>query len=134
MALAPHNGKKTVSITRILAKLRLCCNVSKSFFDPNRAKRVNRRMKKLLILAVFLPLAAPWLVSAQQARAVTAAVPFLSMAAHARASGMGDMGVATSFDAYAQHWSPADDAFATHRSGMGIRYTPYLETIVDDVS
>ena len=134
MALGPHNGKKTVSITRILAKLRLCCNVSKSFLDPNRAKRVNRRMKKLLILAVFLPLASPFQVSAQQERAITTAVPFLTIAADARASGMGDMGVATSFDAYSQQWNPAKYAFATQKSGMGISYTPYLETIVNDVS
>jgi len=91
-------------------------------------------MKKLLILAVFLPLASPFQVSAQQERAITTAVPFLTIAADARASGMGDMGVATSFDAYSQQWNPAKYAFATQKSGMGISYTPYLETIVNDVS
>ena len=68
-------------------------------------------MKKLLVLVVLLAVA-PW-VSAQQERAITTAVPFLTIAADARASGMGDMGVATSFDAYSQQWNPAKYAFAT---------------------
>lgn len=91
-------------------------------------------MKKLLILAVLLPLAFPTQISAQQERAITTAVPFLTIAADARASGMGDMGVATSFDAHSQQWNPAKYAFATQKSGVGISYTPYLETIVNDVS
>jgi hypothetical protein len=73
-------------------------------------------------------------MSAQQERAITTAVPFLTIAADARASGMGDMGVATSFDAYSQQWNPAKYAFANKKSGVGISYTPYLETIVNDVS
>src|SRR5690606_13374996 len=111
-----------------------CCNVSKTYLEPNRAKGVNQRMKKLLIMAVFLPVVLPLGVNAQQERAITTAVPFLTIAADARASGMGDMGVATSFDAYSQQWNPAKYAFATQRSGLGISYTPYLETIVNDVS
>src|SRR5690606_10352870 len=83
-----------------------------------------------VLLAVFMPDSA----RAQQERAITNAVPFLTIAADARASGMGDMGVATSFDAYSQQWNPAKYAFATQKSGVGISYTPYLETIVNDVS
>ncbi|MBO0343441.1 type IX secretion system outer membrane channel protein PorV [Flagellimonas profundi] len=89
-------------------------------------------MRKLLLCVVLLAIA-PWM-SAQQERAITTAVPFLTIAADARASGMGDMGVATSFDAYSQQWNPAKYAFATQKSGIGISYTPYLETIVNDVS
>jgi len=89
-------------------------------------------MKKLLALVAMLAIA-PWM-SAQQERAITTAVPFLTIAADARASGMGDMGVATSFDAYSQQWNPAKYAFADQKSGVGISYTPYLETIVNDVS
>ncbi|MEC7772309.1 MAG: type IX secretion system outer membrane channel protein PorV [Bacteroidota bacterium] len=89
-------------------------------------------MRKLLLFVVLLAIA-PWM-SAQQERAITTAVPFLTIAADARASGMGDMGVATSFDAYSQQWNPAKYAFATQKSGVGISYTPYLETIVNDVS
>ena len=89
-------------------------------------------MKKLLILVVLLAVAPR--LRAQQERAITTAVPFLTIAADARASGMGDMGVATSFDAYSQQWNPAKYAFATQKMGVGISYTPYLETIVNDVS
>nr|WP_297784963.1 type IX secretion system outer membrane channel protein PorV [uncultured Allomuricauda sp.] len=89
-------------------------------------------MRKLLLLVVLFAIAPR--LSAQQERAITTAVPFLTIAADARASGMGDMGVATSFDAYSQQWNPAKYAFATKKSGVGISYTPYLETIVNDVS
>lgn len=89
-------------------------------------------MKKLLILVVLLVLAPK--MSAQQERVITTAVPFLTIASDARASGMGDMGVATSFDAYSQQWNPAKFAFANQKSGIGVSYTPYLESIVNDVS
>ncbi len=89
-------------------------------------------MKKLLVLVVLLTVA-PWM-SAQRDREITTAVPFLTISADARASGMGDMGVATSFDAYSQQWNPAKYAFATQKTGIGVSYTPYLETIVNDVS
>lgn len=89
-------------------------------------------MKKLLIVVAFL-IVAPQ-VSAQQERAITTAVPFLTIAADARASGMGDMGVATSFDVYSQQWNAAKYAFATQKMGIGVSYTPYLESIVNDVS
>lgn len=89
-------------------------------------------MKKLLTVVVFL-IVAPQLV-AQRERAITTAVPFLNIAADARASGMGDLGVATSFDAYSQQWNPAKYAFATQKMGIGVSYTPYLESIVNDVS
>lgn len=89
-------------------------------------------MKKLLVLMVFLIAALK--ISAQQERVITTAVPFLTIAADARASGMGDMGVATSFDVYSQQWNPAKFAFADQKTGIGISYTPYLESIINDVS
>ncbi len=89
-------------------------------------------MKKLLILVVLLVFAPK--MSAQQERVITTAVPFLTIASDARSSGMGDMGVATSFDAYSQQWNPAKFAFANQKSGVGVSYTPYLESIVNDVS
>lgn len=89
-------------------------------------------MKKLLLLVVLLCLSVR--LSAQQERVITTAVPFLTIASDARASGMGDMGVATSFDAFSQQWNPAKFAFATQKSGFGASYTPYLESIVNDVS
>nr|WP_299341042.1 type IX secretion system outer membrane channel protein PorV [Allomuricauda sp.] len=88
-------------------------------------------MKKLLVVAILLGVAN---LSAQQERAITTAVPFLTIASDARAAGMGDMGVATTFDVFSQQWNPAKYAFATQKSGVGVSYTPYLESIVNDVS
>ena len=88
-------------------------------------------MRKLL-LAVIVLIAAQ--VKAQQERAITTAVPFLTIASDARAAGMGDMGVATTFDIFSQQWNPAKFAFATQKSGVAASFTPYLETIVNDVS
>ena len=56
----------------------------------------------LLFLVVFA-----FKLSAQEDRVITTAVPFLTIAADARAAGMGDMGVATSTDAFSQQWNPA---------------------------
>jgi hypothetical protein len=67
-------------------------------------------------------------------RVITTAVPFLTIAADARSAGMGDMGVATSTDAFSQQWNPAKFAFADRKMGIGVSYTPYLESIITDIS
>ena len=69
----------------------------------------------------------------QDSRVITTAVPFLLIASDARAAGMGDIGVATSADAYSQHWNPSKYAFSLSKSGIGISYTPYLSKLVNDI-
>jgi hypothetical protein len=66
-------------------------------------------------------------------RVITTGVPFLLIASDARAAGMGDMGVATSADAYSQQWNPAKYGFSEAKSGLGISYTPYLSKLVNDI-
>lgn len=88
-------------------------------------------MKKLTILLVFAMLGK---MAAQEDRVITTAVPFLTIAADARSAGMGDMGVATSVDAFSQQWNPAKFAFAERKMGIGVSYTPYLESIITDIS
>jgi len=66
-------------------------------------------------------------------RVITTAVPFLLIASDARAAGMGDIGVATSADAYSQHWNPSKYAFSLAKSGIGVSYTPYLSKLVNDI-
>ena len=88
-------------------------------------------MKKLTLL---FALACAIKISAQQERAITTAVPFLNIASDARAAGLGDMGVATPVDAFSQQWNPSKYAFATRKTGIGVSYTPYLESIVTDIS
>ena len=51
----------------------------------------------------------------------------------ARAAGMGEMGVATSADAYSQQWNPAKYIFSTSERGLALSYTPYLSKLVDDI-
>ena len=47
---------------------------------------------------------------------------------------MADIGVATSTDVFSQQWNPAKFAFAERKMGIGISYTPYLESIITDIS
>ena len=67
-------------------------------------------------------------------RVITTAVPFLLIASDARAASMGDMGVATSVDAYSQYWNPSKYVFSENKSGFGLSYTPYLSKLVNDIS
>ncbi|MBV1888173.1 MAG: type IX secretion system outer membrane channel protein PorV [Urechidicola sp.] len=66
-------------------------------------------------------------------RVITTGVPFLLIASDARAAGMGDIGVATSADAYSQQWNPSKYAFSLAKSGIGVSYTPYLSKLVNDI-
>ncbi len=66
-------------------------------------------------------------------RVITTAVPFLLVAADARAAGLADQGVATSADIFSQQWNPAKYAFATRENGAAVSYTPYLSEIVNDI-
>lgn len=88
-------------------------------------------MKKILLVTLFLSIAK---ITAQDNRVITTGVPFLTIAADARAAGMADIGVATSVDVFSQQWNPAKFAFAEHKMGIGISYTPYLESIITDIA
>ncbi|MEL0653031.1 type IX secretion system outer membrane channel protein PorV [Algibacter sp. TI.3.09] len=66
-------------------------------------------------------------------RVITTGVPFLLITSDARAAAMGDMGVATSVDAFSQQWNPAKYAFSETKSGVGVSYTPYLSKLVNDI-
>ncbi len=68
-----------------------------------------------------------------QSSVITTGVPFLLIASDARAAGMGDMGVATSVDAYSQAWNPSKYAFSETKSGLAVSYTPYLSQLVNDI-
>ncbi len=64
---------------------------------------------------------------------ITTGVPFLSIAPDARGGAMGDVGVATSPDAYSQYWNPSKLAFIDGAGGMAISYTPWLRKLVKDI-
>ena len=88
-------------------------------------------MKKILL---FILLFTAFLgYSQKERRVITTAVPFLMISSDARASGIGEQGVATSFDNFSQHWNPSKYVFSENSSGFGFSYTPYLSKIVNDV-
>ncbi|WP_394908059.1 type IX secretion system outer membrane channel protein PorV [uncultured Mesonia sp.] len=96
-------------------------------------------MKKTSYILLALITLASFNAQAQEAptikdRVVTTAVPFLLISGDARASGMGDQGVATSVDAYAQQWNPAKFVFAEKQQGVGFSYVPYLRELVADIN
>ncbi len=91
------------------------------------------KMKKFAIL--FLLVSIQYInAQSQDSRVITTGVPFLLVAADARAAGMGDQGVATAPDAFSQQWNPAKYAFAIDKQGFTTSYTPYLTDLVNDIS
>jgi len=88
-------------------------------------------MKKVLLLVTFFYTFN--FIQAQE-RPITVAVPFLLVAADARAAGMGDNGVSSAPDNYSQQWNPSKYAFAEDKHGFSVSYTPYLTDLVNDIS
>ena len=89
-------------------------------------------MKKIIIWGLVWVAFANTL-QAQQERAITTATPFLQIASDARAAGLADQGVATSADTFSQQWNPAKYAFSSQQQGVGVTYTPYLSSLVNDI-
>ncbi len=69
----------------------------------------------------------------KDSRVITTGMPFVLIASDARAAAMGDMGVATSVDAFSQQWNSSKYVFSEAKSGIGISYTPYLSKLVNDI-
>ena len=88
-------------------------------------------MKKILLFILLF--ISSFGYSQNERRVITTAVPFLMISSDARASGIGEQGVATSFDNFSQHWNPSKYVFSENSSGFGFSYTPYLSKIVNDV-
>lgn len=81
----------------------------------------------LLLLSVFT------FAQEDQPNPVLTGAPFLRVSPDARAGALGDMGAATSADAFSQYWNPAKYAFSKSYSGIAVSYTPYMSGITDDV-
>ena len=95
-------------------------------------------MKKHLLVLITLiiynfSLAQETVIFDNQSSVITTGVPFLLIAADARAAGMGDIGVATSVDAFSQQWNASKYAFSEAKSGIAVSYTPYLSKLVNDI-
>lgn len=95
------------------------------------------KINKLFIAAFML--SAPIFGQAQTVtgsndNTISTAVPFLTITPDSRAAGMGDVGVATSPDVNAQHWNAAKYAFIDQSAGIGASYSPWMKSMVDDMS
>ncbi|MBR7176170.1 MAG: type IX secretion system outer membrane channel protein PorV [Bacteroidales bacterium] len=65
---------------------------------------------------------------------ISTAVPFMMIAPDARSSAMGDVGVSTSPDVYSMHWNPAKYAFIEEDFSVGLAYSPWLRSLVNDMN
>ncbi|HEX8505179.1 MAG TPA: type IX secretion system outer membrane channel protein PorV [Hymenobacter sp.] len=70
----------------------------------------------------------------QDPRTITTAVPILTLAPDARASSLGDAGVATSPDANSTYFNPGKLGFVPYKYSVALNYSPWLRNITDDMS
>ena len=71
-------------------------------------KLLLNKLKFLLAILIYLStLLHFYAQNGSDIRVVTTGVPFLSIAPDARSASMGDQGVATSPDAFSNHWNPS---------------------------
>lgn len=91
-------------------------------------------MKKVFLFTLVILLLQSQFSKAQNdITAITTAAPFLLISPDARSGGLGDMGVATSPDAYSQHYNAAKIAFSESQYTIGVSYTPWLRNLTNDV-
>jgi hypothetical protein len=65
---------------------------------------------------------------------ITTHVPFLAIAPDSRATGMGEVGAATSPDANAIHWNASKLAFAEESAGFSFTRAPWLRQLIPGMS
>jgi hypothetical protein len=95
-------------------------------------------MKKIgiciaLCALVSVKLSAQTEIDTREIGGITTAIPFLLITPDARAGGMGDMGVATSADAFSLFHNPSKMAFSNRQVKAGITYSPWLRNLTDDI-
>lgn len=90
-------------------------------------------MRKITGLTLMIFMVVVKTFAQENPNPITTAAPFLLIAPDARAGGMGDVGVATSPDAYSQHWNASKFAFMDKQFMVGIVYTPWLRELTNDV-
>jgi hypothetical protein len=93
-------------------------------------------MKKLgfcIALCALVSLNTNAQTNTQQTGGITTATPFLLIVPDARAGGMGDMGVATTADAFSLFHNPAKIVFSDRQIKTGLTYSPWLRNLTDDI-
>ncbi len=69
-----------------------------------------------------------------QSHTITTAVPILTLSPDARASAMGEAGVATSPDANSAYFNPGKLGFVPYKYAASLNYSPWLRNVTDDMS
>ena len=96
-------------------------------------------MKKLVICLLFSVLFLTQKYSAQteinvdRVGSITTAAPFLLIPPDSRSGGMGDVGVATTADAYSLFHNPSKIVFSDRQVKAGISYSPWLSELTNDI-
>lgn len=93
-------------------------------------------MKKLSLLTLLLALVCTlgaqntsWLGQVSKQNYISTGMPILLIAPDAVSSGMGDVGVASTPDAYSAHWNNAKFAFTENTFGISTTFTPWLRNL-----
>lgn len=89
-------------------------------------------MKKLIITSLLITIGFKS-VAQTDSKAITTSLPFLLISSDARAGGMGDIGVASSSDAFSLFHNPAKIAFNKNKLSIGANYVPWLRNLTDDI-
>tara|TARA_B100000795_G_scaffold89373_1_gene65052 strand:- start:853 stop:1980 length:1128 start_codon:yes stop_codon:yes gene_type:complete len=92
-----------------------------------------RRIGFCIVLCAFVSLKINAQTDTQQTGGITTATPFLLIVPDARAGAMGDMGVATTADAFSLFHNPAKIVFSDRQIKTGLTYSPWLRNLTDDI-
>ncbi len=91
-------------------------------------------MKKIFYIITSILLVNTYNIIAQNdLNALTTATPFLLITPDARSGALGDMGVATSPDAFSQRHNASKYAFSESQFTIAVNYTPWLRNLTNDV-
>lgn len=88
---------------------------------------------KKLFIGLSLGIGISGFAQLNDIRPVLTGAPFLRISPDARAGGMGDMGVATTSDAFSQFWNAAKYSFSRETSAVAVNYTPYMNKLTSDI-
>ncbi len=104
-----------------------------------RSKKLRMKNRLLIILACATSLSSYAQIKKSQLaganiNTITTAVPFLTISPDSKAGAMGDAGVSSTPDATSLHWNPSKLAFIEDDFGVALSYSPWLRSIVPDMS
>ena len=93
----------------------------------------NRQMKKLFLLTITVAMCstafAQYSETGQEKNYISTGMPIILIAPDAVAGAMGDVGAASTPDAYSAHWNNAKFAFIEDNAGVYTTYTPWLRKL-----